>query len=328
MKKKLLIGAAALFLVVILVLAGFPLFSRLVYERSQAATLFVWQLGKEAFTTEEAFQSYLDEKRAENERPYELTYDEWRAGAPALKQYGELSCYVLNGGAASGRVVVYFPGGSFIDVPRDVHWKFLDAFSLDADAVVAVPLYPLLPDANASTALEKLSSFLEAFAADCPAEELVFMGDSAGGGLALSFAMRLRDEGRPGPSRLILLSPWLDVTLSDPGIPAYEKKDRTLDSEQLRHLGVLWADGLALTDPAVSPLYGDPEGLGRISLFIGTAELLYPDVMRFDALLTEAGISHDTLVRPGMFHVWPLYTGYHIPETEEAYAEIVRLATD
>ena len=327
MKKKIILCCAAVAVVLVLILVLFPVFSRLVYGRSQAATVFTWQLKKDAYTTEEKFQTYLDEKREENGAEYELPCDEWLDGEPELRQYGDLSCYVLNASASSGRVILYFPGGSFIDAPREVHWKFLDSLAQDTGAEIAVPLYPLLPDADAETAYAALTEFYGDFAAGLPDGELIFMGDSAGGGMAVSFAMLLRDAGQPGPDKLILLSPWLDVTLSDPDIPAYEKKDPALDSEQLRHLGVLWAGDLELTDPVVSPLYGSFEGLGRISLFTGTAELLYPDIMRLDEKLTEAGIEHDTLVSSGMFHVWPVFFSYHIPESEESYADIVRLVT-
>ena len=66
MKKKILLYTAAAALVLLLLLGGFPLFSRLYYGRSQAATLMAWQLKKDAYTTEEAFQEYLAEKKDEN----------------------------------------------------------------------------------------------------------------------------------------------------------------------------------------------------------------------------------------------------------------------
>ena len=125
MKKKLLLFAGIAVLALVLVLAGFPLFSRLYYGRSQAATLFAWQLKKEAYTTEEALQAYLEEKRGENSAPYELPYDDWLGDAPERREYGGLTCYVLNGEAAE-RVILYFPGGSYIDQPRAVHWRFLN----------------------------------------------------------------------------------------------------------------------------------------------------------------------------------------------------------
>ncbi len=311
--------------VILLLLAGLPLFSRLYYGRSQAATLFAWQLRKERYITAEAFEDYLAEKRTENAEPYILPLElDLPLPARPIARGGQPG-YVLN--EDGSRTIFYLPGGSYIDQPREVHWQFLCRLAEDADARIIVPIYPKLPENDAAASYEALWSFYAACSGDISGD-LIFLGDSAGGGMALSFAMQLRDAGLDGPEKLILLCPWLDVTLSDPDIPAYEKKDPALDSEQLRQLGTLWAGGLDPTDPLVSPLYGRFDGLGHITVLTGTGELLYPDIARLDELLTAADIDHETLVYPGMFHVWPLYMAYSIPEATAAYNDILRAVED
>ena len=326
MKKKTILTIVILAAAVLaLLFAGLPLFSRLYYGRSQAATLFAWQLHKERYTTEEAFQEYLAEKRAENAEPYLLPLDEAPETDAVPIVRGGMAGYALHPNGA--RLILYFAGGSYIDQPRAVHWQFLSQLAEDTDAAVVVPIYPKLPDRDAAAAYEALTDFCRELLADGSWDELIFMGDSAGGGMALSLAMQLRDAGAEGPDKLILICPWLDVTLSNPDIPAYEKKDPALDSEQLRHLGALWAGDLSPTDPVVSPLYGHFEDLGAITLITGTGELLYPDIMALDDLLTREGIPHDTYTARGMFHVWPLYVAYDIPETQAAYSQIVHTVT-
>ena len=323
MKTKLWLWIGAAALLIALVAGGLPLFSRLYYGRSQAATLLAWQLKKEAYTTEEAFQSYLEEERSLHTDPYVMPAGTRLSSFPAMEQLGGVDCYILNPSARNRRIIVYFPGGSYIDDPRAVHWQFLDGLAGDSYSAVVVPFYPKLPDACARDAYGALLVFYRELTEEYSTRELIFMGDSAGGGMALSLAMQLRDLGRPGPEKLILICPWLDVSLSNPEIPAYEKRDPALDSEQLRHLGALWAEGLSLTDPVVSPLYGSLEDLGRITLLAGTDELLCPDILRLDGMLTDGGIDHDLLLAPGMFHVWPLYRYYRIPEAESAYRYIL-----
>ena len=322
-KKTVLTVIITVAVILILLIVGFPLFSRLYYGRSQAATLFAWQLGKEAYTTEEAFEEYLSEKREENSEEYLLPEEAKFTVSVKSVERGGCEGFILNEGAA--QVVVFFPGGSYIDQPRPVHWRFLNALAEQAGVCVVVPIYPKLPDADAKSSYESLTAFYrDCLDEDGPWEEIVFMGDSAGGGMALSFAIQLRDAGLEQADKLVLICPWVDVTMDNPDIPAYEKKDRTLDSVQLRHLGELWADELSVTDPVVSPLYAESfDDLGLIMLITGTGELLYPDIMRFDAALTDAGIDHCTHIQSGMFHVWPLYVGYNIPETEETFGEIV-----
>ena len=324
LKKKTVLGIIAAVIVLALLLFGLPLFSRLYYGRSQAATLFAWQLHKESYTTEEAFEDYLADKRAENALPFLLPPEaEFTVPVKPVARGGQPG-YILNEGAS--RVVFYFPGGSYIDQPRAVHWRFLNDLAEQAGVCIVVPIYAKLPDADAQTSYEKLEAFyLACLEEDGPWEEILFMGDSAGGGMALSFAMQLRDAGTDGPDRLVLICPWVDVTLTNPAIPDYEKKDRTLDSEQLRHLGALWAGSLSPEDPVVSPLYGRFDGLGKTTLITTTGELLYPDILALYEAMQAQGADVDLIEQPGMFHVWPLYVGYNVPETEATFAEIVSL---
>lgn len=324
MKKKLIIMMAAAALVIALLLAGLPLLSRLLFGRSMAASLFARQLHKEAYTTAEGFEALLAEKRSVDSTPYELPSGVTLFCPIEERQYGALPCFVLRGSDAPERLVIYFAGGSFTDPPREVHWTFLDALAADTGAAVAVPIYPRLPDHDAAEAYAAVSAFYDALTDDISARELVFMGDSAGGGMALSFAMQLRDAGLPGPDKLVLICPWVDVTMENPDIPAFEARDPALDSRMLAQLGALWAGGLSPVDPIVSPLYGSLEGLGHITLITTTGELLYPDVMLLDAALTDAGIEHETIAPEDLFHVWPLYASFSIPEAKETYADIVR----
>ena len=324
LKKKTVLGIIAAVIVLALLLFGLPLFSRLYYGRSQAATLFAWQLHKESYTTEEAFEDYLAEKHEENSQAYLLPPEvEFTVSVKPVARGGQPG-YILNEGAS--RVVFYFPGGSYIDQPRAIHWRFLNDLAEQAGVCIVVPIYAKLPDTDAQTSYEKLEAFyLACLEEDGPWEEILFMGDSAGGGMALSFAMQLRDAGTDGPDRLVLICPWVDVTLTNPAIPDYEKKDRMLDSEQLRHLGALWAGSLSPEDPVVSPLYGRFDGLGKTTLITTTGELLYPDILALYEAMQAQGADVDLIEQPGMFHVWPLYVGYNVPETEATFAEIVSL---
>lgn len=324
MKKRTVIILIVLAAAAAVLLVGWPLFNKLYYGRSQAATLFAWQFQKDAYTTDEAFDTYIEEKRAENDLPYirprhsdDLTIT---AGVS-----GDIPYYIINPAEHPRKLIVYFAGGSFIDQPRPVHWEFLQALSADTGLTVALPVYPKLPQVSAATAYAALMNFCDELFAGLVCDELIFMGDSAGGGMALSLAMQLRDAGSITPDKLILLSPWVDVTMENPDIPAYEKKDPALDSAMLARLGTLWADDLSPTDPVVSPLYGSFENLGRITLVVGTGELLYPDIMRLDEALTSSGIDHDLITGEGMFHVWPLYQSYNIPESQETYKVLVQI---
>ncbi len=137
------------------------------------------------------------------------------------------------------------------------------------------------------------------------------MGDSAGGGFALALAEWLHSNNKPMPERMVLISPWLDVTMSNKDIPAYEEKDVTLATYGLLKCGQMWAgvdDYAAIRkNTQVCPLYGDLTGMPPTQLFVGTAEVMYPDV----TLLYERLKAQHTSVRlvygKDLFHVFPAY---------------------
>ena len=59
---------------------------------------------------------------------------------------------------------------------------------------------------------------------------MTLMGDSSGGGISLALAQRLREDGYDQPGHVVLLSPWLDATLSNPEIAEFDRLTRFLAS--------------------------------------------------------------------------------------------------
>lgn len=116
------------------------------------------------------------------------------------------------------------------------------------------------------------------------------MGNSAGSGIALGFAQKLRNENKPLPSQIILNSPWLDITMSNPNITETDKKDKRQSIKGLKMAGQAYAAGLDARDYRVSPLYGDFSGLGKISLFIGTHDLFLADSRKLKQKMKEQNI--------------------------------------
>jgi monoterpene epsilon-lactone hydrolase len=151
---------------------------------------------------------------------------------------------------------------------------------------------------------------------------VIVMGDSAGGGMALSLAQQLRDAARPLPTRLILISPGLDMTFSDPRQPVIAVQDKMLDIPGLLVAGRWYAGGLSSADPKISPLFGSLASLPPIAVFTGTHDLLNPDARRLQAKAAQDGALLSFHEYEGMFHVWPLAP---IPEARQAINEMKML---
>ena len=160
---------------------------------------------------------------------------------------------------------------------------------------------------------------------DLPAQDQIIMGDSAGGGLTLFLAQRLAHLGRPQPRRLVLFAPWLDLTTSHPAIAERESQDPFLSAPGLREAARLYAPGLDLRDPRVSPLFGDLRGLAPISVFTGTRDVLLTDSRRLRERIQHTGAGIDYEEYPGMFHGWMLQS---LPEARHATNQVSALVGD
>ena len=168
---------------------------------------------------------------------------------------------------------------------------------------VTLPIYPLVPFGTAQEVRDGVLALvrrsLERYGPTCLA------GDSAGGQIAVSTALALRDEGIILP-RTVLISPALDLSWSNPRIPAVQPTDPWLGTPGGKVLAQHWRGELDLLDPAVSPLYGDFAGLGALTVFTGTRDVLNPDAHLLAGKAAAAGVPCELHEVAGQVHVYPL----------------------
>ncbi len=223
----------------------------------------------------------------------------------------------------SGKYILYIHGGGYVNNIEREHWALIGQLIRQTGAGFVVPDYPLAPAVTAKASFTMVEEVYKDLLVKVPAEKIIFMGDSAGAGFALGLAQKLRDEGQPQPGQIILLSPWLDITMSNPDAVEAEKKDPWLDIEALRGAGKLWAGELDAKDPLLSPIYGPMQGLGKISIFIGGKDVFIADARKLKSMLDKQGIPNNYFEYPGMFHVWMVVT--YLKEAKKAIAQIVKL---
>jgi len=149
------------------------------------------------------------------------------------------------------------------------------------------------------------------------------MGDSAGGGLSLAFVQKLAQDDLMLPRQIILLSPWLDVTMSHPQIATIEPKDPMLEKNALIEAGKLWARETETSHFLISPLNGNLEYLPPISIFTGGKDILYPDAVKLKNSLCAKGTSVNYYEYPAMFHDWFVVT--FLSEAQCAIEQMSRL---
>ena len=219
----------------------------------------------------------------------------------------------------TGRAVVYLHGGSYTGEIAKQHWALISKLA-DAGVRVEVPLYGLAPQHTYREAYPFVTEVYRDLLTGADPSAVTVAGDSAGGGLALGFAQSLAAEGLPQPRRLVLLSPWLDLTLSHPDLPATERRDPWLSILGTVEAGKVWADGDDPTQPRLSPINGELSGLAPMDVYVGTHELCLPDVLLLQERAAAVGADLRVTVCPGAVHVYPLVPA---PEGRAAARAIV-----
>ncbi|OBK50602.1 alpha/beta hydrolase fold domain-containing protein [Mycobacterium sp. 1081908.1] len=198
--------------------------------------------------------------------------------------------------------VVYLHGGAWVNEIASQHWRLAAQIAAEARVQVVVPIYPLAPFATAAEVVPRIAELVAERAT--PDHSVCLAGDSAGGQMALSAAVLLRDQHRLILPETVLISPVLDVSLGNPLIDAVD--DPWLTRVGLLEFAKRWCGDLPMTDPLVSPLNAELSGLGPLTVFSGTRDILNPDARLLADKAAAAGVQIDYHEQPGLVHVYPL----------------------
>jgi acetyl esterase/lipase len=200
--------------------------------------------------------------------------------------------------------VIYLHGGAWVNEIARQHWQLVAQIATEASTTVVVPIYPLVPHGTS----EQVVAATVAMALDARAEHggVCLAGDSAGGQIALSAALELFDEHRIPVPRTILIAPALDLSMKNPEMDVVQPSDPWLAKPGTRVFIEAWRGDLDIEDPRVSPLEGDLHGLGPITIFTGTRDILNPDAHLLAEKARAAGVKVDFREGEGLVHVYPL----------------------
>ena len=210
--------------------------------------------------------------------------------------------------------IVYIHGGAYINEINYQHLLYCRKLSQKLDAYVLLPVYPLAPLHKSTETFEMI---VELYKKLTSRNNLILMGDSAGGGFVLSFCQHLKTINLPQPDKIITFSPWVDISMGNP--PYDSKNDPILGEVGLKEIGRSWAGDLDTKDYRVSPLYGDNKGLPRTLIFAGTGEIFYKDIKRYVENLKNDGVDVKFITGEDQFHIYPLFPS---PEARNAFKEI------
>ena len=231
------------------------------------------------------------------------------------------ACFALSNSCIDpcDRAILYLHGGGYTAGGLDYAKGFGGVIASQTRVSVLCVAYRLAPEhkfpAAQDDALEAYQSLLDQGFAP---EHIAIVGESAGGGLALSLALCLRDEGKPMPACIVAISPWADLTLSGSSYNNNVRLDPTLIRESLAYYVIAYAAGHE-DEAYVSPVLGDFTGFPPTLLFAGSDEILLSDAKTVYKHLKKAGVESKLVVEEGMWHVYPLYG---TPEGKRAVEEM------
>jgi len=187
--------------------------------------------------------------------------------------------YTINAETKNNKHILYFHGGSLCLNGTIAHHLFIDKIIKDTHVKTTYMIYPLIPKYHTNDIYYISYKMIKKVLKTYPNDEFILMGDSAGGLAVLSAYQLLNDDEKSLIKKTILLSPWLDFTLSNPDMASIEKNDFILSKKQFK--GLQPYDNISDTNQFVSPMIYDYDM--PIDIYVGTYDILYPDTCLFEA---------------------------------------------
>ena len=299
----------------------------------RAVALHVRLTRKKRYATREAGTAFLHSVKGPSRPPR----DALRACEVTARQVHGVDVYVVRrpGGRAPGEptreptgestgegAVVYLHGGAYTNEIVEQQWSFVAHLARRTGVEVHVPIYGLAPHHTASEAVDLVAAVVGDLVAD--GRRVVLCGDSAGGGLALVAAQQASPAVRDAVAGLLLVAPWVDLTMANPEIDAVEPTDPWLTRAGLHPIAASWAGDLGVDDPRVSPLLGPLTGLPPVEVWVGTRDITLPDCRELGRRI-PADSGFTLHVEEGAIHDYPLLPA---PEGRRARREIASRVTE
>lgn len=220
------------------------------------------------------------------------------------------------------KLLLYFHGGAYVAGSCHTHRQMVSHIARSGRIQVLLPEYRLAPEFKYPAAIDDvLAVYRSLLQRGRRPEEIVFAGDSAGGGLVVAALLALRDAGDPLPAAAILLSPFLDVTASGESMKSRARLDPWFHAADLSVIADYYCAPHQQREPMVSAVFADLGGLPPILVQVGDHEILLSDATRLAQKIRAAGGEIELQVWPEMWHAFQLFVG-KMPESGAAIAKI------
>ena len=222
------------------------------------------------------------------------------------------------------KVILQLHGGGYIGGMRHAYRSFAGLYNeVGKRYSVFTPDYRVAPEHVFPAALlDALDAYEWLLKNGYREDQIIVAGDSAGGGLALALCLCLKENGRALPCGIVAMSPWTDMTASGPSYEENFENDPLFGgTEDSMIYNREYAAGEDLTNPYLSPLFGEYEGFPPMLIQVGSYEMLLSDSVLLAQKAKEAGVKVRLSIYEGMFHVFQM-APLTLPECKRAWVEI------
>lgn len=232
--------------------------------------------------------------------------------------YAEL---ISNNQTKEDKVILYLHGGGYGYCSADTHRSLAANIMIESGVKVVLPEYRLAPEHPFPAAIEDTITIYQwLLNQGYKSSNIIFAGDSAGGGLSVAATVALRDQYFPLPAAIVCLSPWVDLTSSGDSYRINSDKDPYLRSDLVRKTAQQYAGGESLDHHLISPVFADLHRFPPMFIQVGSIEILLSDALMLTANAHQAGVDVHFKVWKGMWHVWQISN--KLPEAKKAVKEI------
>ncbi len=219
----------------------------------------------------------------------------------------------------NNEIIIYFHGGGYITGITTPYWNFTSKLTNQLGRKIIFPDYPIAPEKNYQDTINFSIELYKETAQKFNNPKIYLIGDSCGGGLVLSVSQKIKEIGLTQPEKIILMSPWLDLSLSNPDIPELQKNDIMIRPEKLKRTGKMYAADLDISDSLISPINADLTIFPEIHLFTGTHDVLFADSKKFVEIAKKSGVEINYYEYDKMIHCWMIFP---IPEAKDVIIKI------
>lgn len=247
------------------------------------------------------------------------------------EKFDKKGMYIIKSKKATSTdlVIFYLHGGSYIAGFGKEHWHSFNSICHDLNAVIIAPDYPQAPKNTYIDVFNMIEPLYLDIIKKVDKQKMIVMGDSAGGGMALALMEKIAKENKELlPNKIMLISPWLDVSLENPAIEEVIKKDKVLNKPLLKIAGEMYIGKNNENNALTSPVKGSLKDLKNITIFTGTYDILNPDVHVLEQKAKEENVDILIKQRDGAEHIWILrkYKGRYM--AKEDYDEMIKILKD